>query len=550
MRAGFVAAVVAVLAVGLVAGSGDIVNTSIGWHLASGRLILGGRGVPHRDPFSFTAGSRPWIDHEWLFQTLLAATEAAGGPVALVVLRMLLVAAFAVLLLGLGLRSGLDPPGALLLAALCLYGAHIRFFLRPELATLIIAPIVVWLFLNPEGSRRWRLPAIAGLVALGANLHAGVLVLPPLLAVVLGAQWASWRVGAAPRPRSPLAHGVPALAVAAAAPLANPYGWRLYTVPFRIAHLVGLPHIPNPEWISPGPTDVPALYAALGLGLGVLALRERDLGRWALFAVSAVLALRYVRNVGLFFVLAPIAVAPAIARLWSPRGLLRPAVRWLLAGAAAAAVAAVLGDGVGHHFGFSPSYYPARAADYMAANGLLEAPVYNDVRFGGYLIGRFYPPTKVFIDDRNEIHEPLLRRMHALETSSDVRGWQRMLDEYGVTTALLRYDPPLRVVSPGGEPLGWRGFSALWFPDREWALVFWDDTAMVLVKRAAVSARLIDRDSYRWIRPDDLDHLRRALTDEPALRPLVAAELARKLAEEPGNRRALALSEFLLQLRN
>ncbi len=535
-------------AVGLIAGSGDITNTSIGWHVATGRLILDGQGIPHDDPFSFTAASRRWIDHEWGFQTLAAAVQRAAGPTGLVLLRSVLIACLAGLLLVLGLRSGLDPPGALLVSALCVYGAHIRFFIRPELFTLLIAPTVVWLVVSGDRPRPGRLLAVGGLMALGANAHAGVLVVPPLLAIWLAARWLGWRLGLQAASRSPLRDHLPSLAVAAAAPLANPYGWRLYTVPLHIAHLVGLPHIPNPEWISPGPADVPGLYVALVVGLVILAAgRERDLGRWALFAFSAALALRYVRNVGLFFVLVPIAVAPALARLWSDR-LARPATRWLLAGAAAAAVGLGLGISTTHHFDLSPTFYPVRAATFMADHDLLETPVYNDVRFGGYLIGRFYPPFRVFIDDRNEIHEPLLRRIHALLTSSDVQGWERMLDGYGIASALLRYNPAFRVVSPTGEPRGERGFSALWFPQPEWALVYWDDTAMVLVKRATAPPALLERYEYRWIRPDDLDHLRRVLAADPAVRPPVAAELARKLAEEPGNRRALALSQFLIDL--
>ena len=41
----------------------------------------------------------------------------------------------------------------------------------------------------------------------------------------------------------------------------------------------------------------------------VLALRERRLAYWALLLMSSVLALRHIRNVGLFFVLLPLIIA-------------------------------------------------------------------------------------------------------------------------------------------------------------------------------------------------------------------------------------------------
>ncbi len=53
---------------GAVLGLFEIANTSIGWHLATGDWILANRAFIHADPFSFTSGGAPWIDHEWLFQ--------------------------------------------------------------------------------------------------------------------------------------------------------------------------------------------------------------------------------------------------------------------------------------------------------------------------------------------------------------------------------------------------------------------------------------------------------------------------------------------------
>ena len=528
----------------------DIANTSIGWHLASGRWVLDHHAVPRSDPVSFTAEGREWIDHEWLFQTVAAVTHAIGGEPLLVALRAVLVAALSVLLLLLARRGGLDPPAALILATLCLYGAHIRFFLRPELATLLIVPSVVWIFLDRGSGRRW-LPALAILMVLGANLHGGVLVAPPLLAVMLAGEWLRSRWN--PRPAAPsLASGAAGLVVASTAPLLNPYGWKLYTVPLEIAHLVGLPQIPNPEWISPSPADVPPLYVALVAGLLVLALRERDPTRWLLFLVSALLALRYVRNVGLFFALLPISVAPALTRLTVNRGRHQP----LAATAVAATVAVIVALSVvitpRYHLGFScsASFYPDRACDFMERVGLHTGPIYNDVRFGGYLINRYFPPRQVFLDDRNEIHEPLLSEIYHLLQTSDQAGWQSMLDRYGVTAALVRYNPPFRVVSPSGEFVESRGFSALWFPAGSWALLYWDDTAMVLAKRSDVDPALLDRYEYRILRPDDVEHLERRLAAEPELRPRVAAELARALEDQPDNRRALALSEFLLSLRS
>lgn len=542
-----------VAALGFLAGSFAIANTSIGWHLASGHWILDHHAVPRSDPFSTTAEGTPWIDHEWGFQLMLAAVERLGGAPLLVLARALLVAALAAMLLLVGVRSGLSPPAAALLSMLCLYGARIRFFLRPELATLLLAPAVVWLFLQRRelGGRRWLL-AIAALMALGANLHAGILVVPPLLVGLLAAESLQWL--ATRRGPQPIGSGVLGLAVATAAPLLNPYGWRLYQVPIEIARLVGRPHIPNPEWISPSFSDVPPLYVAIGAALVLLGLRERRFARWALLLMAAVLALRYVRNVGLFFALLPIAVGPALASLpaLGREGATARRPLWRVAAVALAVlvvVSMVAEPGRAPALGFSDRFYPVRALAFIDQQGLAAVPLYNDVRFGGFLIRNAYPHRRAFLDDRNEIHEPLLAEIHSILGSSDPGAWQAMLDRYRVGVALLRYNPPFTVLRPDGRTVGRRGFSALWFPDERWALVYWDDIAMVLVDRTAADPALLERFAYRAIRPDDADELRARLAADPSLRPIAAAELARKLAEQPDCERALALSEQLLASR-
>ena len=52
------------------------------WHLATGRWIIDHLAVPATDPFSFTAGDRPWFAHEWLAETLTGLAYRAGARAA------------------------------------------------------------------------------------------------------------------------------------------------------------------------------------------------------------------------------------------------------------------------------------------------------------------------------------------------------------------------------------------------------------------------------------------------------------------------------------
>ena len=544
--------VVAAALAGAVLGLFEIANTSIGWHLATGDWILSNRAFVHADPFSFTSGGALWIDHEWLFQVGASIAHSFGGPTALVFLRALTIAILAVLLLVVGVRSGLSPAAALVLSLVCIAGARGRFFLRPELVTLLIVPTAVWLFLRraQRSSAIW-LAALGGLTIVGANAHGGALVVPLLLVGILIAEVVQMAL-ARRWHRGTLISGLAGVATTVGALLINPYGWHLFTVPLRLNHLVNLDHIPNPEWISPSPAQAPVLFAALTATVVVLALRERRLAYWALMMMLSVLALRHIRNVGLFFVLLPLIVAPALAT-WRVLAASGEKSRHdqrranLLAVVAVSVLALSLVIAPQPHFGIgiAVDYYPDSACSFLDAEDLPKGQLYNDVRFGGYLIHRYGPERQVFQDDRNEIHEPLLLRIWKILRSSDVSAWSELLAGYSADTALVRYHPPISVTDPAGNDLGLRGFSTLWFPERDWALVYWDDVAMVFVRRHTAPASLLERHEYQVLRPDDLAHLEDRLAVDPALLPGIAQELARAARANPTSWRAHKIADLI-----
>jgi hypothetical protein len=546
------AMIVAAALAGATLGFFEIANTSIGWHLASGDWILSNRAFLFTDPFSFTSGGAHWVDHEWLFQVTVSIAYSLAGATGLVALRALVVAALAVMLLLIGTRSGLSPAVALVLSLLCVAGARERFFVRPELATLLIVPAAVWLFLRREKfSSPWWLAGLAALMIVGANMHGGVLVVPIFFAAILAAECAQMAVSRHWRWDLFLS-GVFALATTMISLLVNPYGWHLFVVPIRLARLVDQDHIPNPEWVSPSLAQAPALFAAIAAAIAVLALRERRLSRWAILVIASALAVRHIRNVGLFFVLLPLFVAPSLSTWRSltsgtqedRRGVQRARVLAVVA-VALLALSMAIAPRPRFGFGFAADYFPGAACAFLDREGLPSEQLYNDVRFGGYLIHRYAPERRVFQDDRNEIHEPLLRRIWEIFQASDVEAWSALLAEYDADTALVRYHPPLRVTDPDGGDLGYRGFSALWFPTRLWALVYWDDITMIFVRRDGAPAALLDRHEYLILRPDDLPYLERRLVEDPSLIPPAALELARAARANPTSWRAREIDRII-----
>ena len=60
------------------AGLSRLSDNSFFWHLRTGRLILD-HGIPHADPYSFTAPGRRWVAQSWLAEALYGVVDQAVG---------------------------------------------------------------------------------------------------------------------------------------------------------------------------------------------------------------------------------------------------------------------------------------------------------------------------------------------------------------------------------------------------------------------------------------------------------------------------------------
>ncbi|MEK7283256.1 MAG: hypothetical protein AAB249_05555, partial [Acidobacteriota bacterium] len=456
-------------------------NYDYWWHLKTGALIVEKGVVPRADPFSFTAAGVPWVDHEWLFQVAAYLGHSALGPAALVLIKVAGVLLISLLMAQHARREGHQAAGTAMLTAAALLGASFRLDVRPELMTLLGLPIVVWLALRARDLGRPRLLFLVPvLVGLWSNLHPGAILAPVVLALgsavtflderfaILspGAGVAAARSRFAPR----LALTAAGAALAAAA---NPYGFQIYEVPVHLSRLLASLPSPNLEWARPRPVDFPLFFATAAMVVIVLVAAGRRLDPIATPALvlAGVLAGAHLRNIGLFFFLLPFGLARP-ARALSVRLASGAPGRWLGSlggppparrvrpGFVAAAVVlvttvpllAVLPPAVAWGTGIAPDNEPARAADFLAREGVGRR-LYNDVRFGGYLIWRRFPEHPVFIDGRNEVYPRLLRDIFA--SVGDSRAWQAFLQEHDIDAAFVRFSPALeRVVlqGTGGGP--------------------------------------------------------------------------------------------------
>ena len=419
------------------------------WHLAAGRWILEHGSVPLSDPFSHTLPGAPWVAHEWLSEIILAGIFRLAGWSGLVVATALSFAA-TLAYLNRFLLARLEPLHALVLTGLAASLLAMHLLARPH---IFVWPLLaVWvgtLVAASEQARRppwWLLP----LLCLWANLHGSFalgLALAAALAVdaLVGLPAGQRRVAAR--------HWAGFLGLALAVTLITPWGWHGLLYPFQVVNMeYALQRIS--EWRSPDFHSLQGLEIWLLLLLALACSGRLRLPWLRLLLVLGLvhLALKHQRHGTVLALVAPLLIAPPLARGW-PRGatgnadvldrlflaLAAPARRGAIL--VAVLLASLLIGAVLHGARFAPAVANTPQAALRAAQAAqASGPVLNSYGFGGYLI---YAGVPVFIDGRADMYgDRLLRRqLEALELRNG-DALTQLLADYRIGWTLLEPHTP------------------------------------------------------------------------------------------------------------
>lgn len=495
-----------------VASLGPIRSYDYFWHLATGRWIADHRELPTADPF--TVGSDPgaWHNGEWLFQVALYPIFRAGGHEGVVIARALIIAT--IFTLGfLFARRHAAASVAFLLTTICWYGAKDRLDARPSTVAALCVVLALMILFSPNASLRNRAILYALLTAVWMNAHPSALLAPALAGIVYGGRM----LGPAGDRRDLLREGGWVISAAVAGLLANPHGVQGVLAPVRLVGRIGEGHFVNAEWLPSLPLVFPLLYVTLAVGALLFITRPKDRGMMAqafLFILFAWLAVRYVRNQGLYFAALPILLGPLL-----PSSLNRR----ICAAAAGAGVLVLLSIGAGASLRppVDANTYPVRAAAELARLGL-EGNIYNPDQFGGFLSWTFYPERRVLIDGRNELHDTVIREYAVARL--DGRSWDALIRKYDLTLAVDEYHrETMNIVDAVTGEERETPASLIYFPRNRWALIAFDDAGMVFARRDSYPAAVLEPMELRFIVPDDPESIRR-LT--PIERGLAARDLA------------------------
>jgi hypothetical protein len=129
---------------------------------------------------------------------------------------------------------------------------------------------------------------------------------------------------------------------------------------------------------------------------------------------------------------------------------------------------------------FDPRRMPVEAVHYLQAQKL-PGPVLSPDYWGGYLIYRLYPETKVVVDDRHDLYGEEFLKSY-LKMMKVQPGWKEFLQEHEVRCLVLAREAVLAnllLEMQMQTPIERTG----------WIQVYGDDTAVVLVRAEPGSNR-------------------------------------------------------------
>ena len=480
-------ALAAVLLIGLF--SGPFRDADSWTHLKTGQYIVENHRLTVPDPFAFTtAGHQNSYPgeaetanfnerHEWLAQSLMYLVWAAAGFPGIILARALFVAAFCAFVGLTAHARGAGFYGSIIAALAAASVIQVNAVDRPQVVTYALLGLTLYLL----ESRRW-LWALPPIFLLWANMHGGFV----MGWVLVGAYCAEslylrWR-------GKPVADERRLWLVAAISipiTILNPNGLRIIQVLFQYRHSgvqTSLLEWQRTNYWEPSP------YAALLYGGALALLWARGKARiadWILYPLFAAASLLAVRNIFLVALLAPILIViyfPGIEKI--KKRALPAAAEFAVALLLAIAVVARTMSPSAFQFRTDESQCPKGAADFLIAHHI-TAPMFNTYLFGSYLIWRLWPQERVFTDgwgQSESVFQDSLRIALNADSTGGKSG-EQLLADYGIEV----------IVMNGFEFYSGRIYylpAALSDPSqKEWKLVYQDDTAMVFMRHPPPDVR-------------------------------------------------------------
>lgn len=500
------------------------------WHLANGREMVSAGRIVSEEIFSFTHAGEAFANHEWLGQIIFYLLWSKFGIYGLFGFKLLLTSGIVWLLYR--TQRMVDAP-AFVAALLCVFAVFAginRYHERPELFSLFNTALLSFLLYGFRSQRLssralWLIPP---LLVVWDWLHGAVYGLTFFGLFFVAENAKHWLPFLRQQTRLSAEHLRTlnrCFALSMLAMLLNPYGLRSYGI--FVGYVVGeadfnqvITEFTPLTWAE---SKVFIVLLAWSVLLTLRHWRKMDVTQLLLLLVFAGFSLRFNRVCGI----AALVLVPIVATLLSA-ALNHGKAAWeanLQRMSLALAAVFILGYGYlvkfsnplepdGQHlemnlydlsFGYqnSDTFYPVGCVNFIQEVGL-SGNMYNAGNMGGYLSYHLTPQRKIFQYNMARVFgDPFYTAEHP-ET----------LARWNINYAIVDDEDELNAL----------------FPEAQWARVYRDPDAVLVLKRSPENAALIEQHELFFFSPTLSDASLAKRASDPVVLPKLAEEMGEYLA--------------------
>lgn len=504
------------------------------WHLANGREMVNSGRIIGEEVFSYTHFGEKFENHEWLTQIIFYLIWQSVGPYGLLGLKLLITALVVLLCYRTALMVGGQPWLAALLCVFAVLAGFYRYIERPELFSLLNIALVSFILYGYRAGRLsqralWFIPLI---LVIWNSLHGAIYGLG-LLTVFVACENAKHIIPALQREagdgRAWLSKLNLCYAIVIVAMLIDPYGLRTYGIFFGYLRKETMPGIVELMPITSNWREyIPYLcLLAWAVLFALRHIRRIDFTQLVLLAVFGIMSLRHARITGV----ASIILIPIIANLMSITARQAVGRAQQIQVTAIMLAAAIFVSGYACKVKFvdqSPQalgyqlddelYFPVGTVRFIKAIGL-QGNYYNTGNLGGYLSYHAAPERKIF-----QYNMPLFL------SSDSSRVSVGNMSRWDFNYAIL------------GDPFE---ISTL-FPVDQWARIYRDPGAVLVLRRSMQNQPIIQRYELRFFHPMMQDDAVLMLARDSRSLPRLAEEMGNYLAFRKDARIAGLWAEILI----